>query len=118
VLAVLAMLAAIGRLRVAPRGCALPLTAAPRGTVRWCRPGRRNGVLAEQRNGVKNLSLSALALIFLDRSGFCSKRKVEEGEALFRLTRRQQLRPRCIHLLIEGRAARLHDGSERNVAAA
>jgi hypothetical protein len=33
VLAVLAMLAAKGRLRVAPRGSALPLTAAPRGAL-------------------------------------------------------------------------------------
>ncbi len=33
VLAVLAMLAAKGRLRVAPRGCALPLTAAARGAL-------------------------------------------------------------------------------------
>jgi hypothetical protein len=33
VLAVLAMLAAKGRLRVAPRGSALPLTATPRGAL-------------------------------------------------------------------------------------
>jgi hypothetical protein len=33
VLAVLAMLAAKRRLRVAPRGCALPLTAAARGAL-------------------------------------------------------------------------------------
>jgi hypothetical protein len=33
VLAVLAMLAAKGRLRVAPRGCALPLMATPRGAL-------------------------------------------------------------------------------------
>ncbi len=33
VLAVLAMLAAKGRLRVAPRGCALPLTATARGAL-------------------------------------------------------------------------------------
>jgi hypothetical protein len=47
---VLAMLAAKPRLRVAPRGCALPLTDAARGALRSCRPGRRNGVSAEQRN--------------------------------------------------------------------
>ncbi len=44
------MLAAKGRLRVAPRGCALPLTAAARGALSWCRPGRRNGAPTEQRN--------------------------------------------------------------------
>ncbi len=50
VLAVLAMLAAKGRLRVAPRGSALPLTATPRGALQTCRPGRRNGAPTELRN--------------------------------------------------------------------
>ena len=50
VLAVLAMLAAKRRLRVAPRGCALPSTAVARGALCECRPGRRNGAPTELRN--------------------------------------------------------------------
>jgi hypothetical protein len=50
VLVVLAMLAAKRRLRVAPRGCALPLTAAARDALGECRPGRRNGTPTELRN--------------------------------------------------------------------
>jgi hypothetical protein len=53
VLAVLAMLAAKGRLRVAPRGCALPRAEAARGAWWWRRPGRRNGVAAELKNMVE-----------------------------------------------------------------
>jgi hypothetical protein len=45
VLAVLAMLAARRRLRVVPRGCALPSTAAAHGTLLECRPGQRNSAL-------------------------------------------------------------------------
>src|SRR5208282_1071437 len=50
VLALLAMLAAKRRLRVAPRGWALPLTAAATGARRDCRPGRRNGAPTELRD--------------------------------------------------------------------
>jgi hypothetical protein len=50
VLAVLTMLAAKMRLRVVPRGYALPLTAALRGAPYACRPGQKNGALTEQKN--------------------------------------------------------------------